>query len=354
MKPTRRNFLQVIAAGTASSALSPALSASSNVSYEAPLATGVERIILDTDTATDDAVAILLAMNAPNIKVEAITIAVGNVDFDQETRNALYTLEVSGHANQVPVFQCSRRPLTRTVHGSATYGHGADGMGNSNFPAPRQTPEIERAVDAIIRLVEKYPHEIIIVAIGAITNVALALLNRPSIAPLIKGITFMGGFYKFYGNVAPLSTYNFWVDPEAARIVFQSGVPILTAGFDISVRDSVFTDADYDRVAALGTPLSKFFISINKVRRVYCKEHQKMNGSNHPDALTVALVIDPSIALKTIDRFCDIETQGELTQGAMVVDELGVTGKTPNVTLCIEADEKKFKDMVFAALSKTS
>jgi purine nucleosidase len=164
----------------------------------------------------------------------------------------------------------------------------------------------------------------------------------------------MGGFYKFYGNVAPLSTYNIWVDPEAARIVFQSGVPILTAGFDISVKDSVFTDADYDRVAALGTPLAKFFISINKVRRVYCKEHQKMNGSNHPDALTVALVIDRSIALKTIDRFCDIETQGELTQGAMVVDELGVTGKAPNVKLCIEADEKKFKDLVFAALSKTT
>ena len=354
MNPTRRTFLQGIAAGAATSALPPAFAASHASAPEAPLPADVQRIILDTDTATDDAVAILLALHAPNIKLEAITIACGNVGFEQQTANALYTLQVSGHANQVPVFQGSPRPLVRAVHGTANYVHGDDGMSNSWFPPAKQKPEAEFAIDAIIRLVEKYPHQITIVAIGAITNIALALLNKPSIAPLIKRIVFMGGFYKFYGNVAPLSTFNIWVDPEAARIVFQSGVPIMTAGFDISVKSSVFTDADYDRVSALNTPLAKFFVNINKVRRAYCKEHQKMNGSNHPDALTTALVIDPSIATQTIDRYCDIECQGELTQGAMLVDELGVYGKKPNVTLCIEADEKKFKAMVFAALSKTT
>jgi purine nucleosidase len=351
MNPTRRTFLQGIAAGAATSAL-PSLAASP--APEGPLPTGVDRIIIDTDTATDDAVAILLAMNAPHIKVEAITIACGNVGFEQQTANALYTLQVAGRANQVPVFQGSPRPLVRAVHGTAKYVHGDDGMSNSYFPPAKQKPEAEFAIDAIIRLVEKYPHEITIVAIGAITNIALALLNKPSIAPLIKRIVFMGGFYKFYGNVAPLSTFNIWVDPEAARIVFQSGIPIMTAGFDISVKSSIFTDADYDRVSALNTPLSKFFVNINKVRRAYCKEHQKMNGSNHPDALTIALVIDPTIATQTIDRYCDIETQGELTQGAMLVDELSIYKKEPNVTLCIEADEAKFKALVFAALSKTT
>jgi len=203
----------------------------------------------------------------------------------------------------------------------------------------------------MIRLIEQYPGEITIVAIGAITNIALLLLRKPSIAPLIKSIYFMGGCYKFYGNVTPVASYNIWVDPEAARIVFQSGIPITTAGFELSVKSSIFTDEDYARVEKLNTPLAQFFLSINKIRRVYCKEHQKMNGSNHPDALTTALVIDPTIATELLPRYCDIETEGELTRGVMVIDELGVYSKPANVTICAAADEKKFKDLVFATLA---
>jgi purine nucleosidase len=352
MPTTRRGFLTA-AAGAASTLFTPAglNLAAAESPRPSPPTPGITRIILDTDTATDDAVAILLALHAPHIKVEAITIAVGNVDYDQETRNALYTLQVSGHANQVPVYQGSRRPLTRAIHGSATYIHGDDGMSNSHFPPPTQKPEKEYAIDAMIRLIEQYPGEITIVAIGAITNIALLLLRKPSIAPLIKSIYFMGGCYKFYGNVTPVASYNIWVDPEAARIVFQSGIPITTAGFELSVKSSIFTDEDYARVEQMNTPLAKFFLSINKIRRVYCKEHQKMNGSNHPDALTTALVIDPTIATELLPRFCDIETQGELTRGVMVIDELGVYNKPPNVTICAAADQKKFKDMVFATLA---
>jgi purine nucleosidase len=223
-------------------------------------------------------------------------------------------------------------------------------MGNSFFPPPQQKPEKEYAIDAIVRLVERYPGEITIVAIGSLTNIALALLRKPDIAPKVKSIYVMGGAYKFYGNITPVATYNIWVDPEAARIVFQSGIPIVTAGFDISVYSSVFTDEDYAEVEKLNTSLSKFFLSINRVRRVYCKEHEKMNGSNHPDALTIALVIDPSVGTQMLPRFVDIETQGELTRGVMAIDELGVWGQKPNATICAQADEHKFKAMVFAAL----
>lgn len=348
MEATRRQFLQAMAVGA--SAMAAPVSALAKARSAEP-AEGRKRIILDTDTATDDAAAILLAMKAPNIKVEAITIVVGNVAFDQEAKNALYTLQVSGNAHKVPVFLGSSRPLLRPVHGDATYVHGKDGMSNSFFPDPEQKPEKEWAVDAMIRLIEEHPHEITIVAIGALTNVALLLLRKPEIAPLIQGITFMGGTYKFYGNVTPVATYNIWVDPEAAKIVFHSGVPITTVGFDVSVHSSIFTDADYERVAKLGTPLAKFFTEINKVRRVYCKEHQKMNGSNHPDAITTAIVIDPTIGLEMLPRYCDVETQGELTRGAMLIDELGVMKQPPNVVVCAAADEKKFKEMMFRALA---
>lgn len=353
MATTRRRFLHGMAAGAASTVLpaGAATTLAQTVTGARQDAAGRKRIIIDTDTATDDAVAIMLAMNAPHIKVEAITIVVGNVAFQQEAKNALYTLQVTGHAHEVPVYLGSDRPLTHVFHGDATYVHGKDGMSNSYFPDAAQKPEAEYAIDAMIRLIEQYPHEITIVAIGALTNIALLLLRKPSIAPLIKNITFMGGTYKFYGNVTPVATFNIWVDPEAARIVFQSGILITTVGFDVSVHNSIFTDDDYGRVAKMGTPMSKFFININKVRRAYCKEHQKMNGSNHPDAITTALVIDPSIGLELLPRFVDIETQGELTRGVMLIDELEIYKQPPNAMVCVSADEKKFKDMVFAALA---
>ncbi|CAF3862908.1 unnamed protein product [Rotaria sordida] len=310
-----------------------------------------QKIIIDTDTATDDALAILLALFAPNIKVEAITITVGNVDFEQQAKNALYTLEIAGKGNgEIPVYRGCSRPLMRQTHGTATYIHGNDGMSDSFFPDPKQKPEAEHAVDAIIRLVEKYPGEITLVAIGPLTNIALTLLRKPSIASQINSIYFMGGCYKFYGNVTPVATYNPWVDPEAARIVFQSGIPITTAGFDISCYSSIFTDADYEEVQKLGTKLADFFLKINRIRRVFCKERQKMNGSNHPDALTMAILIDPSIGQQMLSRYVEVEIQGELTRGVLVIDELGVMRKAPNATICAQADEKLFKEMVFNTL----
>ena len=343
MRTTRRNFIKTVSA----SALLPAWAFASGEKRQAD---SVKRIILDSDTATDDALAVLMAVTSPKLKVEAITITCGNVGFEQQTKNALYTLEMAGKAGQVPVYQGSARPLVRQVHGNATYVHGSDGMSDAHFPDPKQKPEKEHAVDAIIRLVNANPGELTLVAIGPLTNVALALLREPSIAKKIKELYFMGGFYKFYGNINPSATYNAWVDPEAARVVFQSGIPLTTVGFDVSVKSSVFTDDDYAKVEKLGTKYSDFFMKINRIRRVYCKEHQKMNGSNHPDAITIAAVIDPTIISEKVSRYVDVETRGELTLGALAIDELGVCGKPPNATICVEADEAKFKKMVFDTL----
>ncbi|GAB3988692.1 nucleoside hydrolase [Spirosoma daeguense] len=347
MFATRRKFIQTVSVGAVSACL-PAVVVGKNATLLN--ADSPKRIILDTDTATDDALAVLMAVTSPRLKVEALTITCGNVGFDQQTKNALYTLEVAGKSGQIPVYQGSARPLVRQVHGNATYVHGSDGMSDSFFPEPKQKPEQEHAVDAIIRLVEKYPNELTIVAIGPLTNVALAILKAPATMKKVKEIYFMGGFYKFYGNINPGATYNAWVDPEAARVVFQAGIPLTTVGFDVSVKSSVFTNDDYAKVEKLGTRYSDFFLKINRIRKKYCMEHQKMNGSNHPDAITIAAVIDPTIVTEKIKRFADIETRGELTLGAIAIDELGVWGKEPNVTICVEANEAMFKKMVFDTL----
>ncbi|WP_338875806.1 nucleoside hydrolase [Spirosoma sp. SC4-14] len=348
MLTNRRKFIETFSIGTASVLLPIGTFAS--VKETLNKADSAKRIILDSDTATDDALAVLMAVTSPKLKVEAITITCGNVGFEQQTKNALYTLEMAGKSGQIPVYQGSARPLVRQVHGNATYVHGSDGMSDAHFPDPKQKPEKEHAVDAIIRLVNANPGELSLVAIGPLTNVALAILKDPSIVKKVKELYFMGGFYKFYGNINPGATYNAWVDPEAARVVFQSGIPITTVGFDVSVKSSVFTDADYEKVETLGTKYADFFLKINRIRRMYCKEHQKMNGSNHPDAITIAAVIDPTIVTEKITRFVDVETRGELTLGALAIDELGVWGKPPNTTICVEADEARFKKMVFDTL----
>lgn len=308
------------------------------------------RIIIDTDTASDDALAILLALRSPEIQVEAITIVAGNVDFDQEAENALYTVAIAGKSGEVPVHCGARRPLVREVHRTVENVHGRDGMGDSFYPRARQRPEKEHAVDAIVRLAHAFPGAISILAIAPLTNIALALLKDPAIASKIASIYFMGGSYHFHGNITPAATYNPWVDPEAARIMMRAGIPLTMVGFDATCRYSVFTDADYERVEKLSTPLARFFLDINRTRRVFCKEKQRLAGSNHPDALTMAVFMDPSIATRTEKRYIDVETAGDLTRGMLVIDELGVWGKEPNVTICVEADERKFKELVFATL----
>ena len=310
----------------------------------------MKRVIIDTDTASDDAVALLLALRSLEIHVEAITIVGGNVDFDQQTENALYTVEVAGKSGQVPVYCGARRPLVRPVHQTVQHVHGRDGMGDSFFPRARQRPEKDHAVDAIISLVRRFPGEISVVAIGPFSNVALAFLKAPEVCQKIAAIYFMGGTYMFQGNITPAATYNPWVDPEAARIMVHSGVPLTMVGFDATCRYSVFTDADYEQVEKLGTPLGRFFVSINRTRRQFCKEKQRLAGSNHPDSLTMALFMAPSVATRVEKRFVDVEIAGELTRGMLVIDELGVWGKEPNVNICVEANEKKFKELVFQTL----
>lgn len=310
------------------------------------------RVIIDTDTATDDALAILMALKAPNLKVEALTMVVGNVDFQQETRNALYTLQAGGYSGQYPVFQGMARPMIRQdKYVPATWVHGMDGMSDANFPVPKQKPESEHGVQTIIRLARQYPGEITIAAIGPLTNVAMAMLLEPELPKLLKEVVFMGGYRNFHGTVTPVGTYNIWVDPEAARVVFESGVKLTTVGFDVSVESSVMNDDDYARVEGMNTPLSDFFLKINKIRRVYCKEHQQMAGSNHPDTITMAYLVNPAISLGMVERYCEIDVSDGLGCGQMFVDELGMLKKPANVSICTKADEALFKRMMFDMLA---
>src|SRR5689334_6529842 len=186
----------------------------------------MRRFLIDTDTASDDAVALVMALHAKDVEevqVEAITVVAGNVPLEQGVQNALYTVELC--KSRVPVYQGMAAPLLRPLQ-TAQHVHGRDGMGEIGLPLHGRTPATGHAVDIIRETIRRHPHEITLVTLGPLTNVAMALLLEPALAGLVKECVIMGGIGEGYGNVTPVAEYNIWVDPEAAKIVYASGLPI--------------------------------------------------------------------------------------------------------------------------------
>ncbi len=309
----------------------------------------VLRILLDTDTAGDDAIAILMALRAKNAKLEALTINCGNVDFDQEVENALYTVEFAGMSGKVPVYPGARHPLLRewtTVENI----QGKDGMGNSRFPKARQRPESRHAVDAIVDTINSNPGEITLVEIAPMTNIALALRKDPTIAKKVAKFYFMGGTNQYLGNVTPAAEFNLWVDPEAAKIVLHSGMPTTMVGWEICMRYGVIGPAEFKDIGSLGTMEAKFFDAVNRQVRSYNRKLRGVDSTECPDSMTMAIVLNSRVATKVLRKYVDVEKDGELSRGASIVDHLDVLRQKPNVDVVYQASRQLFRQMLFRLL----
>ena len=209
----------------------------------------MRNFLIDTDTASDDAVAIMMALAEPNVRVLGLTTVAGNVGLEQAMQNALLTVEICNA--DVPVFAGTEKPLNRT-HDHAHWFHGKDGMGDRGFPAPKRKAEDEHAVDAILRLTQEEPG-LTLVTLGPLTNIALALKRDLKLAERIGRCVVMGGAPCCEGNVTPAAEYNIWVDPEAARAVFRSKLNIEMIGWHVSRGSSVLRDDEIAAIEALGT-----------------------------------------------------------------------------------------------------
>lgn len=310
-----------------------------------------KRIIIDTDTAGDDTIAILTALHY--FQVEGITITGGNVQFDQQVENALYTVEVAGKGGQVPVYKGIERPLMslgETEHRKVDDVHGSDGMGDSFFEKAVQRPAEGHAVDFIIETVHNNPGEINLLAIAPLTNIAMAMKKDPTIIGEIPHIYIMGGTNNALGNITPTAEYNFWVDPEAAKIVLHSGVPITMVGWEMCTQYSIMDEHDHEEIAALSTKGSKFFTDVNKVVMKFNKAVHKLDGTTHPDTLLVAAAANEAIMTKANKYHVDIELVGELTRGYSLVDINNRLEREKNVRVCESIDREAFKSMLFDVL----
>lgn len=315
--------------------------------------------LIDTDTASDDAVALILALRSPEIRVLAITTVAGNVAVQQATRNALYTAELCG--SNVPVYVGAEKPLHRE-HEPAHWFHGRDGLGDHGYPPPRRAPEKQHAVDAIIATIEEHPG-LVLVTLGPLSNIALALQKKPSIAAKVSRCVIMGGAPCCEGNVTPAAEYNIWCDPEAARIVLRSGLPVELVGWHLCRGEAALNLNDIERVLSLDTPLARFAIECNSRAQEAYFEQTGEHGISLPDPVCMSIALDPSIVTSQSEHFVDVETTSELTRGMTVVDRLNVTGNDRNKAVWADVlkqgvkskvvwtiDIARWKQALFAAL----
>ncbi len=308
----------------------------------------MRRFLIDTDTASDDAVALVMALKDPEIRIEAITVVAGNVPLDQGVQNALYTVERCG--KQVPVYEGLAKPLLRSLE-TAQFVHGQDGMGEIGLPLTGRTPAEGHAVDVIIDTIRCFAGEITLVTLGPLTNVAVALTRDPSLASMVNECVVMGGIGLGHGNVVPAAEYNIWVDPDAAKIVFESELPITMVGWDISQRYAAFDDAQAEELKSL-SPLGEFCVDIQEGLRRFGIEKLDLGGFDLPDPIAMAVAIDPTVATVTKHLHVAIETKSELTRGATVVDHLGITGQEPNARVVLAASRERFLHILYDAVQR--
>jgi purine nucleosidase len=304
------------------------------------------RLVVDTDTAGDDVASLLIALRHPSVQIEAVTVCCGNVRFEQQVENALYAIERAGRSGEVPVFPGCERPLLREWAG-AEYVHGQDGMGDSFFPPARQRPEEEHGVRALTRLVAENPGELTILAQAPLTNIGAAVARDRAFAQNVKELVIMGGGV---GNITPAAEYNFYVDPEAAKMVFGAGFPRITLfTWTLTLSHGVFDDAKLERIKALDTDLSRFYEAFNR-KALEFERKTGVPGTTHPDSMACAAIVAPELVRSSFDCFVDVETQGELTRGFSAIDRLNRYGREPNATVVDDFDTDRFFDLMLDML----
>jgi pyrimidine-specific ribonucleoside hydrolase len=310
---------------------------------EAPRPTPV---IIDCDPGHDDALAITLALARPELEVLGITTIGGNSTLANTTRNALRVLALLDRPD-VPVAAGPDQPLVRPLE-TAPEVHGASGLDGADLPEPVSAARPEGALEFLRVTLAASPEPVTLIPVGPLTNIGLLLRTYPAVAEKIGHICLMGGAMGA-GNWTPAAEFNIWVDPEAARIVFRSGLPITMCGLEVT-HQALMGMPEIDRLRAVGTRPARVFADL---LQFFTKFHVERYGTADTpihDAVAVAHVALPGMV--TTRRYhVDVETSGELTRGRTVVDDRGQPGATPNVDVALEIDRAAFADLVIEAIA---
>lgn len=300
-------------------------------------------VVIDCDPGHDDALAILLAAASPELEVLGITTVYGNTTVSNSTRNALRV--VSFADLDIPVAQGASKPLFRELSlNVARARHGTSGLDGCEIPEGPLEPVDRSATEFIADTLRKSSRKVTLIPTGPLTNIATLLLAYPDVKDNIEEIVFMGGALFHSGNITSAAESNIYADPEAAKIVLSSGIPITMVGLDATMKCTVTEDI-ISEIRAIDTPVPMLAADILNFYNSTIKKHYSKAGAALHDPLAVAVVLDRTL-VETSLMYVDVETHSDLTRGETVGDVWGVTGKTPNVSVCLDADRDRFFEML--------
>lgn len=307
----------------------------------------MRHFLIDTDTASDDAVALLMALREPAIQVEAITIVAGNCPLHTCLKNALVTIEVAG-TYYPPVFIGMGKPLMRKLY-TSEFVHGDDGMGNMDLHDPSLKPQTTHAVDMIIEMARKFPGELEVVTLGPLTNLAMAILREPALPELIKMVYVMGGAGFGPGNITPIAEFNFYVDAEAVHVFLTSELNKTIVGWDVCYTETFIDQYDIDKLNGLGK-IGQFAVRCNASLIEFNKNWGK-DGFDLPDPSTIAVALYPDIVTESGEYYTYIDYQSHQGYGQFVIDQYGLLNQAHNATIVSKIDAVEFKQRIFKLLS---
>jgi purine nucleosidase len=306
----------------------------------------MNRFVIDTDPGVDDAHAIMMAFAHPEARVEAITTVAGNVSLERTTANACTILDVL--ERDVPVYAGCGRPLVAEAL-DASYVHGKDGLGDSGYPPSKHEVADEHAVHALIRLANASPGELALIALGPLTNLALATRLDPTLPEKYERLVVMGGAIRGTGNVTPAAEFNVYADPEAAAIVYDAWPGLTLISWETTI-DHCLMAEQIETLMAMDSPRAEFF---RRISRGTIKTIQQFLGRQvmtTPDPLAVAVALEPDIVRKAERHYVQVELAGHHTRGHTTVDWLDQTGQEPNVNLVLEVDTERLWELMQAAV----
>lgn len=303
------------------------------------------RVILDTDPGIDDALAILLAVASSEVDLAAVTVTGGNCPLEQGVRNALGVLETVQSA--VPVVPGVALPLIQPPF-TAPETHGNSGLGNAQLPEPTARPAADHAVDLIVREIIAAEQPVTLVAVGPLTNVALAVRREPRIAERVHEVIVMGGAIDVPGNTTPLAEFNVYVDPHAAHIVLHSGLPLTLLPWDITSR-VLLTQTHVDALVEVASPVSRLIADATSFYIDFHREYFGYAGCSINDPIALALVFRPELAQYN-EIFVDVEIDSPKSIGKTIADAQGLLKRPPNVRLVTGFNAEAFLELFTARM----
>lgn len=306
----------------------------------------MRKFIIDTDTASDDAVALIMALKCPSIEIKAITCIAGVMTGKKTSRNARISVDVAG-TDTPPVYIGMEKPLVREQTKVGENAHGADGLGNMNYPDPIHPLSQGHAVDKIIELAQEYD-DLEIITLGPLTNIAMAIILNPQAMKKIKHIYIMGGQYRMLNPCTSNAEFNIWIDAEATKIVLDSGIPLTMVPLDVCYGGTEIDEHDRAKLKSFQTRAGDFFVDANRYLLQYNIDSYDKDIISLPDPTAVAVAIHPEIVLEERMVQTDIEIHSQMGYGQLLYNFYGKE-ENPNCRLITKIDAKLFKEMVFKA-----